>query len=749
MALSTFSFRTLTLLALLLAARTIAGQSLEQWTTWGDASMARGEHYGASRYYDGALTLEPGRMSLQWKQAEACRLSNQYDRAAALYDKVQRKDMGRTYPEALRWLGEMQLSMGAYDDAERTWNKVLQKEKDKRSVLALRATNALAGIQLARAVNVPPSPVELEHLTAPINTYDSEFGARIGPDSALYFTSLRGALNPEGEVLDPATYRTRIFRSTGVGDQWNEPGIMDPISGQGDLANPTWTLSSQWMLFTLCPDDGPCRIHYSPFNATDIIATPLEGLGEAMSTQPMVVRWEDREMLLFVSDREGGQGGTDIWQARLENGRAVEVYPLGASVNSPGNERSPWYDTLSQALWFSSDHLPGLGGYDIFTATLENDVFTEAINAGVPINSPANDLYPAIFPERGEGWLTSNRVGSFAAKGETCCNDLYRWTLSGPRTGPVALVPDSTSVVQRTLAASNIADIRRRFPLKLYFHNDEPEPRSWAVTTAQDYGTTYTRYKKLVPDYLRDQKDPKPLEDFFREEVDGGFQALGELVEVLTTELEQGASITLDVRGHASPLASNDYNRNLSSRRIESLRQHLRMLNDGVLAPYLNDTATNGAMLQVRELPFGEERSVAGVSDDIGDLQRSVYSVEAARERRIEVIAVDLVERTLNTTGTIQITQDLGNIQQDQERAILFPIRNEGSRPLRLLESTADCGCTTAELPEQAIRPGTEIPVSIHFSGRAPLGSLKRTVTITTDGVPSKVELIILGTVIP
>ena len=177
MALSTFSFRTLTLLALLLAARTIVGQSLEQWTTWGDASMERGEHYGASRFYDGALALEPGRMSLQWKQAEACRLSNQYDRAAALYDKVQRKDMGRTYPEALRWLGEMQLSMGAYDDAERTWNKVLQKEKDKRSVLALRATNALAGIQLARTVNVQPSPVELEHLTGPINTYDSEFGA--------------------------------------------------------------------------------------------------------------------------------------------------------------------------------------------------------------------------------------------------------------------------------------------------------------------------------------------------------------------------------------------------------------------------------------------------------------------------------------------------------------------------------------------------------------------------------------------
>ena len=52
-------------------------------------------------------------MELQWKYAEACRLSNQYPQAAESYEKVWRKDLGRSHPEALRWLGEMQLCSGA------------------------------------------------------------------------------------------------------------------------------------------------------------------------------------------------------------------------------------------------------------------------------------------------------------------------------------------------------------------------------------------------------------------------------------------------------------------------------------------------------------------------------------------------------------------------------------------------------------------------------------------------------------
>ena len=46
---------------LLLCASIARGQSFDQWVKWGDAAMARGEHYGATRFYDGALALDGGR----------------------------------------------------------------------------------------------------------------------------------------------------------------------------------------------------------------------------------------------------------------------------------------------------------------------------------------------------------------------------------------------------------------------------------------------------------------------------------------------------------------------------------------------------------------------------------------------------------------------------------------------------------------------------------------------------------------
>ncbi len=747
---STPALRSLCILVVLLfGGLLVQAQSVDQWTNWGDASMIRGEYYGASRFYDGALALEPGRLSLQWKQAEACRLSHQYDKAAELYAIVHRKDLGRTFPDALRWLGEMQLCAGAYDEAERTWNKVLQRAKDKRSVVAQRASNALQGIALAREFKARQDTIELQHLPRPVNSYDSEFGARLAPDDALLFTSLRGTYNNDGEVEDTATYRSLLYKSATVNGQWNEAVALENPAENGQVANITWSGDGQRMYTTSCEGDTPCRIHHATYNGRTMnVLTPLEGLGDELSTQPMVVQWQGRDLLFFVSDRPGGTGGMDIWKAELKEGIAIDVKPLGPMVNTPGNERTPWFDAHSATLWFSSDHLPGLGGYDIFKSQMTNGTFTAAINAGTPINSPANDLYPALYPERGEGWLTSNRKGSFAAKGETCCNDLYRWTTERKvltDNTPQDTVGQTTEVIRRM---HELGAMQARFPLKLYFHNDEPEPRSWSTTTPQPYGDTYQRYRALEPTYRTEQTDATAVERFFVDDVDGGYALLLELAEALYVELERGASITLEVRGHASPLARNDYNKNLSLRRIESLRNHLRAWNQGVLAPYFDGTATNGGHVALRILPFGEERSASGVSDDLRDLKHSVYSVEAARERRIEVVAVEWSEQ--GPDNTVQRTlRKVGELKQSEVREFAFHLENTGTAPLRLLSSTADCGCTAAALPEAPIPPGGMGEVLVTFNGRAKEGPLTRTVTITTDGTPGIIELVIDGTVVP
>lgn len=735
--------RTIALCATACIACGASAQSLEQWTRWGDAAMERGEHYGATRFYDGALAIDGGRISLQWKQAEACRLSHQYDRAAELYERIQKKDQGRTYKEALRWLGEMQLCTGAYEAAERTWNKVLQKEKDKSSIIAKRAENALIGCGLAKVLRADSSS-RIEHLPQPINTYDSEFGARIGPDSLLYFASLRGKLNKQGEVEDTAAYRSALMRS-----DKNAPALMSgPLNASGDNANIAWSRDGKWLLFTRC--EGLCRIHIAPINADGSHgeARVLPGIGDDVSsTQPMLAWWDEREMLLFASDRPGGAGGYDIWMAEFSDGTVRNLSPLDRFVNSPGNERCPWYEDDARALWFSSDFHPGLGGYDIFRSAWGADVFAPAINAGLPINSPANDLYPAAYPQRGEVWITSNRKGSFANKGETCCNDLYRVTVP-KMTAPAAVEPEEPIAVAPTTPVARLVAFARAFPLKLYFHNDDPEPRSWATTTTQSYDECYARYKALTGEYARATSDTMGVDRFFSHDVDGGWKALGELEDVLRSVLSEGRSVTLEVRGHASPLARTDYNRNLSMRRIESLRNHLRRTSDGAFLPYLNGSASNGARLTVVELPFGEERSAGGVSDALSDTRQSVHSVAAMRERRIEVVGIGLESREATQLG-VRIARHVGALKQDEERRVPYTLVNNGHTPMRLLKSEADCGCTTAELPKDLIPPGGSTVVEVTFNGRAKEGALRRVVYVETDGEPFQFELVLEGEVMP
>src|SRR5690606_2133928 len=142
--------RSIALLPFLIGTMLMA-QPVDQWITWGDAAMERGEYYGASRFYEGALESDPGRLMLQFKMAEACRLSNQYDEAAALYARVYQKDQGRTYGDALHWLAEMQMSNGDHEEAKKSWRKLIQRDRKKDSFNLQRAENGMKGCDLALA----------------------------------------------------------------------------------------------------------------------------------------------------------------------------------------------------------------------------------------------------------------------------------------------------------------------------------------------------------------------------------------------------------------------------------------------------------------------------------------------------------------------------------------------------------------------------------------------------------------------
>ena len=179
-------------------------------------------------------------------------------------------------------------------------------------------------------------------------------------------------------------------------------------------------------------------------------------------------------------------------------------------------------------------------------------------------------------------------------------------------------------------------NVSKYLPLNLYFHNDQPNPRSLETSTNKSYEEVYISYYKMKDEYR--QYDPN-LDSFFEDSLSGNFNKLNIIFTQILSDLKRGKKIQLDIKGHASPLHENEYNINLSKRRVKSFVNFLELHQDGAFAPYLED-----GYFQIVELSFGENNADNSVSDNPDDKQKSVFSLDAMLERRIEIIDIKLVQ---------------------------------------------------------------------------------------------------------
>jgi hypothetical protein len=95
-------------------------------------------------------------------------------------------------------------------------------------------------------------------------------------------------------------------------------------------------------------------------------------------------------MLVFASDRPGGEGGTDLWIAfRQADGHWGEPENL-RSLNSPGNEITPRFAS-PDTLYFASDGHGGAGGYDLFVSVRRWDGTWQPPEPLVELNTPMDE----------------------------------------------------------------------------------------------------------------------------------------------------------------------------------------------------------------------------------------------------------------------------------------------------------------------------------------------------------------------
>ncbi|MCC6815636.1 MAG: SPOR domain-containing protein [Saprospiraceae bacterium] len=118
---------------------------------------------------------------------------------------------------------------------------------------------------------------------------------------------------------------------------------------------------------------------------------------------------EEGNILYFSSNKAGGYGEYDIYASYKVNNSWSEPVNLGALINSPGNEISPFFKAGD--LFYSSDWHQGFGGFDVFRTSLHGIAWTNVENIGPCVNSTRDD-YNFILDKENDGYFNSNREGS-------------------------------------------------------------------------------------------------------------------------------------------------------------------------------------------------------------------------------------------------------------------------------------------------------------------------------------------------
>jgi type IX secretion system PorP/SprF family membrane protein len=209
------------------------------------------------------------------------------------------------------------------------------------------------------------------------------------------------------------------------------------------------------------------------------------------------------------------------------------------------------------------------------------------------------------------------------------------------------LIPEPVAVIQEPIPPQIISapetpkpprltyneQIKPFLPLNLYFDNDIPKPTSTKPIQSISYDDTYLEYIKRKPLYAANHSGSG---QFFTDKVESNFIKLNKVLTIIEEALADDKSVELELQGFASPLASDAYNEKLTENRIAVIEHYILEWNNSSLATY-----SNNGKLTFTHKPMGEATSKnSGISDNVKDTTKSVFSPEASQERRVEILLI-------------------------------------------------------------------------------------------------------------
>ena len=380
----------------------------------GEKHLALGEYFDASSEFKTAYSKTPAkerakRGQIAKKMAFCYDKINSTQKAIAAYRNVIRykQDDGDTHLAMARQL----MKNGNYKEAAEEFRIALDSMPD----------NVVAKTGLESALEAPALKESGSRYTVKrmevFNSRRADYSPMLmGEDhDLLYFTSTRN--EAEGDELSSITGTKNgdiFFSQKDDKGKWGKPQRVESgLNSPYDEGACCFSSDEREMYLTQCSSD-PSYPRYAKIlkssrsDAAWSKPSDVELTRDTLSSYAHPAVSPDGEWLYFCSDMPGGQGGLDIWRVRLTTSGMGGVENLGPTINTEGDEMFPTFRPNGD-LYFSSNGLPGLGGLDIYIATVGESGQYELEHPGYPLNSQGDDFGMTFEGPHNRGFFCSNR----------------------------------------------------------------------------------------------------------------------------------------------------------------------------------------------------------------------------------------------------------------------------------------------------------------------------------------------------
>jgi outer membrane protein OmpA-like peptidoglycan-associated protein len=492
---------------------------------------------------------------------------------------------------ALFYLGKAYQIDNKLDKALAHYEKFMNRIEDKDQYNMSFVNKQIESCRTAKKLMQNSIHVSQKNLGKKINSQYPNNRPVISPDESKIF------YNSELKFYDAVFMAERD--STG---DWGPPKNLTPqLRSEGDFYSSAINArGNKLILFKSNPYNGD--IFISNYNKQKEKWEKPEKLGKNINSK----FWEthacicnDGKTIYFTSNRKGGMGGLDIYYSNYNEEKGIwgPAKNLGAKINTPYNEETPFLTENGKRLYFSSQGHKGMGGFDIYYAEKvgENE-WSEPVNIGYPINTTDDDLFFYPVKNGHAGYMAKYDEDGYGKQ------DIIRFEIYSPQNpkqvelqGEINLPEKKSSngdilVKIDSLNGKNLKKLSFSDHSKTFNFNQTLTPGNYTVQIEGEGYLTIKKHISIGWEYSRDTYDLKAqltpkgekispfitLKNvYFEYDSDNLTTETQKYLDHITEIIKKHPDLKVEIIGHTDAKGSIPYNKKLSDDRAESVADYL------------------------------------------------------------------------------------------------------------------------------------------------------------------------------